>query len=119
MPLSRMCTLTKDGSPLPTFIMNIMNFLKANASEAEGIFRKNGVKLRIEEIKLKCARLNSNQTCPEDILDIGQLHDTADALKQYFRDLPECLMTDRLSLMLENSVLGIFFMTILTLEKLF
>lgn len=106
MSLNQICKLTNDNSPLPNFVLDIMNFLKSNAADAEGLFRKNGVKLRIQEIKEKCSKLKADQNVPDGILDIGQLHDLGDALKQYFRELPECLITNRLSIMLENSVLG-------------
>jgi deleted in liver cancer protein len=38
------------------------------------------------------------------LLNDSQLNDLADSLKRYFRELPECLFTNRLSKMLENVV---------------
>ncbi|KAI1717332.1 rhoGAP domain-containing protein [Ditylenchus destructor] len=103
-PLSEISSKTDDGNPLPRFVTDIMEFLMLNAANAEGIFRKNGVKLRIEEIKLRCSKLNPNDPIPEDLLSKSQLHDLADSLKQYFRLLPECLMTHSVSIMLENAI---------------
>jgi len=83
-----------------------MDHLEANASQAEGVFRRNGVKLRIHEIKEQCGKLDVNDPLGEDVIAHSQLHDLADSLKQYFRDLPECLMTDRISNWLEQSARG-------------
>lgn len=57
-----------------------------------GLFRKSGVKSRIQALR----QMNENA---EDYVNYeGQsAYDVADMLKQYFRDLPEPLMTNKLS----------------------
>uniref|UniRef100_A0A915ENH3 Rho-GAP domain-containing protein n=1 Tax=Ditylenchus dipsaci TaxID=166011 RepID=A0A915ENH3_9BILA len=104
MPLSAVCSKTNTGCPLPVFVTGLMDYLVENAAGAEGIFRKNGVKRAIQEIKERCSALSVNDPVPSDLISSSQLNDLADALKQYFRELPECLMTEKVSIMLENSV---------------
>lgn len=57
-----------------------------------GLFRKSGVKSRIQALR------QMNETCADGVNYEGQsAYDVADMLKQYFRDLPEPLMTSKLS----------------------
>ncbi|VDK55770.1 unnamed protein product [Cylicostephanus goldi] len=68
------------------------------APDTVGIFRKNGVKSRILEVRMLCDRdAEADVFVDENRLDPGQVHDVADTLKQYLRELPEPLMTTRLS----------------------
>ena len=57
-----------------------------------GLFRKSGVKSRIQALR------EMNQSTPGAVDYTGQSpYDVADMLKQYFRDLPEPLLTSKLS----------------------
>lgn len=57
-----------------------------------GLFRKSGVKSRIQALR------QMNESAIDCVSYEGQsAYDVADMLKQYFRDLPEPLMTNKLS----------------------
>lgn len=57
-----------------------------------GLFRKSGVKSRIQALR------QMNESAIDCVNYEGQsAYDVADMLKQYFRDLPEPLMTNKLS----------------------
>ena len=91
VPLSGIMQST--GQPLPQKILEAMRFIKKKSQVEVGIFRKNGVKTRINKIKElidknESINFNSNEYTTFDI---------ADTIKLYFRDLPECLITNKLS----------------------
>ena len=50
--------LQRTGQPLPHCILNVMRYLRNNCSDAVGIFRKPGVRTRIQKIR---AELEANQ----------------------------------------------------------
>ncbi|CAG9855132.1 unnamed protein product [Phyllotreta striolata] len=79
------------GKILPRHIEEAMQWLQENASDQVGIFRKSGVKSRIQMLRNK---IESNS-----MIDYTeqQCYDVADMLKQYFRELPEMLFTAKLS----------------------
>uniref|UniRef100_A0A158PB52 Rho-GAP domain-containing protein n=1 Tax=Angiostrongylus cantonensis TaxID=6313 RepID=A0A158PB52_ANGCA len=80
------------------YCIQILRFLRQMAPDTVGIFRKNGVKSRILELRTICDRDSDVDVFVEEYrLDQGQVHDVADVLKQYLRELPEPLMTARLS----------------------
>jgi deleted in liver cancer protein len=86
--------LQKTGHTLPKGIQAALTWLKINALDQTGIFRKSGVKSRIAKLK---ASIDQTE---EDIIKIfedQQAYDVADVVKQYFRDLPESLLTTKLS----------------------
>lgn len=57
-----------------------------------GIFRKSGVKSRIQNLR------QMNEMSPDNVCYEGQsAYDVADLLKQYFRDLPEPIFTSKLT----------------------
>ena len=57
-----------------------------------GIFRKSGVKSRIQNLR------QMNESSPDNVCYEGQsAYDVADLLKQYFRDLPEPIFTSKLT----------------------
>ncbi|VDM61912.1 unnamed protein product [Angiostrongylus costaricensis] len=86
-----LCVFTTRG-------VQILRFLRQMAPDTVGIFRKNGVKSRILELRTICDRDSDVDVfVEENRLDPGQVHDVADVLKQYLRELPEPLMTARLS----------------------
>lgn len=92
-------TLQRTGQPLPLPIQNAINHLRKTALDSTGLFRKSGVRSRIQKLK------SLNESNPENInYDEQQSYDVADMLKQYFRELPEALLTNKLS----ETFIGIF-----------
>ncbi|EYB95370.1 hypothetical protein Y032_0160g3321 [Ancylostoma ceylanicum] len=88
----------RSGLCLPRTILEVLRYLRQMAPDTVGIFRKNGVKSRILEVRALCDRdADADVFVDENRLDPGQVHDVADMLKQYLRELPEPLMTARLS----------------------
>lgn len=56
-----------------------------------GLFRKSGVKSRIQALR------QMNESSPEDVnYEDQSAYDVADMVKQFFRDLPEPLLTSKL-----------------------
>ncbi|XP_029622346.1 rho GTPase-activating protein 7 isoform X2 [Salmo trutta] len=85
----------RTGQPLPQSIQQAMRYLRSQCLDQVGLFRKSGVKSRIQALR------QMNETCGADGSGVsyeGQsAYDVADMLKQYFRDLPEPLLTSKLS----------------------
>ncbi|XP_019765316.2 rho GTPase-activating protein 7 isoform X2 [Dendroctonus ponderosae] len=84
-------TLQRTGQVLPRNIEEALRWLQLNAADQVGIFRKPGVKSRIQTLR----NLVETNICV-DYTD-QQSYDVADMVKQYFRDLPETLLTNKLS----------------------
>uniref|UniRef100_A0A4W5JTA6 DLC1 Rho GTPase activating protein n=1 Tax=Hucho hucho TaxID=62062 RepID=A0A4W5JTA6_9TELE len=84
----------RTGQPLPQSIQQAMRYLRSQCLDQVGLFRKSGVKSRIQALR------QMNETCGADgggVSYEGQsAYDVADMLKQYFRDLPEPLLTSKL-----------------------
>ncbi|XP_060516110.1 rho GTPase-activating protein 7 [Cylas formicarius] len=89
VPLS--VTLQRTGQVLPKTIEEALRWLQQNAADQIGIFRKPGVKSRIQALR----NVVETNECI-DFVD-QQSYDVADMVKQYFRDLPETLLTNKLS----------------------
>ncbi|GMT20021.1 hypothetical protein PFISCL1PPCAC_11318, partial [Pristionchus fissidentatus] len=86
------------GTCIPHCISEIIRYLRVHSPEAVGIFRKNGVKSRINELKaMTDTEKEGDIFQDEQALTASQVHDVADLLKQYLRELPDPLMTTRLS----------------------
>ncbi|GIX74998.1 rho GTPase-activating protein 7 [Caerostris extrusa] len=84
--------LQRTGQPLPVSIQAAIQYLRKTALDATGLFRKSGVRSRIQKLR------NLNESNPEKIsYEEQQAYDVADMLKQYFRELPEALLTNKLS----------------------
>uniref|UniRef100_A0A8C4PYK4 DLC1 Rho GTPase activating protein n=1 Tax=Eptatretus burgeri TaxID=7764 RepID=A0A8C4PYK4_EPTBU len=80
------------GQPLPQGIQQAMRYLRSQCLDQVGLFRKSGVKSRIQALR------DMNESSPEGISYEGQsAYDVADMLKQYFRDLPEPLFASKLA----------------------
>ncbi|XP_073464407.1 rho GTPase-activating protein 7 isoform X2 [Aquarana catesbeiana] len=80
------------GQPLPQCIQQAMRYLRSQCLDQVGLFRKSGVKSRILALR-EIIESNADGSLYE-----GQsAYDVADMLKQYFRDLPEPLLTNKLS----------------------
>nr|XP_045735163.1 stAR-related lipid transfer protein 8 isoform X1 [Mirounga angustirostris] len=82
----------RTGQPLPQSIQQAMRYLRSQCLDQVGIFRKSGVKSRIQNLR------QMNETSPDNVCYDGQsAYDVADLLKQYFRDLPEPIFTSKLT----------------------
>ncbi|XP_072525829.1 rho GTPase-activating protein 7 isoform X2 [Salminus brasiliensis] len=85
----------RSGQPLPQGIQQAMRYLRNQCLDQVGLFRKSGVKSRIQALR------QMNESCGTDGCGVsyeGQsAYDVADMLKQYFRDLPEPLFTSKLT----------------------
>ncbi|XP_051993701.1 rho GTPase-activating protein 7-like isoform X1 [Xyrauchen texanus] len=85
----------RSGQPLPQSIQQAMHYLQSQCLDQVGLFRKSGVKSRIQALR------QMNESCGTGGGGVnyeGQsAYDVADMLKQYFRDLPEPLLTSKLS----------------------
>ncbi|XP_049886001.1 rho GTPase-activating protein 7 isoform X2 [Pectinophora gossypiella] len=103
-------SLQRTGHALPKPIQCALTWLKTNAMDQMGIFRKAGVKSRIAKLRTLVeaagaanapfAIENLNTTEPNQSslsFDGSQAHDVADMVKQYFRELPDALLTNKLS----------------------
>ncbi|CAL8093078.1 unnamed protein product [Calicophoron daubneyi] len=85
------------GYPLPAAVVHMMNHLERIGTTAHGIFRRPGGKIRTQALREEIERdLTWNN------FDDWQPYDVADLLKQFFRELPECLLTSKLSVVLVN-----------------
>ncbi|XP_010591038.3 stAR-related lipid transfer protein 8 isoform X1 [Loxodonta africana] len=84
--------MQRTGQPLPQSIQQAMRYLRSQCLDQVGIFRKSGVKSRIQNLR------QMNETSPDNVCYEGQsAYDVADLLKQYFRDLPEPIFTSKLT----------------------
>lgn len=84
--------LQRSGQPLPSVIETAIRHLQKTSLNCTGLFRKSGVRSRIQKLR------NLNETNPDSsVYENQQAYDIADMLKQYFRELPEALLTNKLS----------------------
>ncbi|KAM5146014.1 stAR-related lipid transfer protein 8 [Mantella aurantiaca] len=82
----------RTGQPLPQSIQQAMRYIRSQCLDQVGIFRKSGVKSRIQLLR------QMNESSPDNVSYVGQsAYDVADLLKQYFRDLPEPIFTSKLT----------------------
>ncbi|MGH0153072.1 UNVERIFIED_CONTAM: hypothetical protein FKN15_040988 [Acipenser sinensis] len=82
----------RTGQPLPQCIQQAMRYLRSQCLDQVGLFRKSGVKSRIQALR------QMNESCTDSIsYEEQSAFDVADMVKQYFRDLPEPLLTSKLS----------------------
>nr|CAD7601980.1 unnamed protein product [Timema genevievae] len=85
-------SLQRNGQALPKCIQAALRWLRVNSLDQVGLFRKSGVRSRIQKLKLIA------ESQGESISYEGQqAYDVADMVKQYFRELPEALLTNKLS----------------------
>ncbi|KAJ7320251.1 hypothetical protein JRQ81_019762, partial [Phrynocephalus forsythii] len=81
----------RTGQPLPQGIQQALHYLRNNCLDQVGLFRKSGVKSRIQALR------QINESSPENVCYEDQsAYDVADMVKQFFRDLPEPLLTSKL-----------------------
>ena len=103
VPLS--VTVQRTAEALPKPILSAMHYLRQSALDQVGLFRKSGVRSRIAKLKELCEAWSWECSGPsgddrdDHPVDFSehQPYDVADMVKQYFRELPEALMTNKLS----------------------
>ncbi|XP_067288952.1 stAR-related lipid transfer protein 13 isoform X2 [Pseudorasbora parva] len=79
------------GCPLPLSLQLALRFLRSQCLDQVGLFRKSGVKSRILALRQMC------DSSPENVSYEDQsAYDVADMVKQFFRDLPEPLLTSKM-----------------------
>ncbi|XP_037707733.1 rho GTPase-activating protein 7 isoform X2 [Drosophila subpulchrella] len=88
--------LQRSGQTLPMAVRAAFRWLQLNALDQVGIFRKSGGKSRIIKLREQIEITDSTAECM-DVFDLQQAYDVADMLKQYFRELPESLLTTKMS----------------------
>ncbi|KAM6985956.1 stAR-related lipid transfer protein 13 [Aplochiton taeniatus] len=79
------------GQPLPLCLQQALAHLRTQCLDQVGLFRKSGVKSRIQALRQQCDLTPDLVTLEEQ-----SAYDVADLVKQFFRDLPEPLLTSRL-----------------------
>lgn len=87
-----LANVQQTGKVLPEFIIEALDWLQMNAIDQVGIFRKSGGRSRIHKLKMM-----AESRSPKMNFDSQQPHDVADMVKQYFRELPDALLTNKLS----------------------
>ncbi|XP_074941023.1 stAR-related lipid transfer protein 13 isoform X1 [Phalacrocorax aristotelis] len=81
----------RTGQPLPQSIQQALRYLRSNCLDQVGLFRKSGVKSRIQALR------QMNESSPDNVnYEDQSAYDVADMVKQFFRDLPEPLLTSKL-----------------------
>ncbi|XP_017968484.1 uncharacterized protein LOC108659858 [Drosophila navojoa] len=88
--------LQRSGQALPMAVRAAFRWLQLNALDQVGLFRKSGGKSRIMKLREQIELTDSTAECM-DVFDLQQAYDVADMLKQYFRELPESLLTTKMS----------------------
>eukprot|EP00062_Callorhinchus_milii_P026729 gi/632989184/ref/XP_007883513.1/ PREDICTED: stAR-related lipid transfer protein 8-like [Callorhinchus milii] len=82
----------RSGQPLPQGIQQALRYLRSQCRQQVGIFRKSGVKSRIQVLR----ELNEGRPEHTDYTTHSP-YDVADMLKQYFRDLPQPVFSSKLT----------------------
>jgi hypothetical protein len=77
------------GQILPVAITNALQYVRMNAGKCEGLFRKPGVKSKIDRLRSQIETTNGYNG--DSSLETIKFDD-ADVIRQYFRELPECLI---------------------------
>ncbi|XP_011606887.2 stAR-related lipid transfer protein 13 isoform X2 [Takifugu rubripes] len=81
----------RSGHPLPLGLQKALRYLRSQCLDQVGLFRKSGVKSRIQALR------QMNESSPDNVnYDDQSAYDVADMVKQFFRDLPEPLLTSKL-----------------------
>ncbi|XP_036379847.1 stAR-related lipid transfer protein 13 isoform X2 [Megalops cyprinoides] len=81
----------RSGQPLPLSVQQALRYLRSQCLDQVGLFRKSGVKSRIQTLR------QMNENSPDNVnYEDQSAYDVADMVKQFFRDLPEPLLTSKL-----------------------
>jgi hypothetical protein len=78
------------GHILPIGIVNALQYVRMHAGKCDGLFRKPGVKSQIDHLRTRIETTNSSMEIIK--FDEYQPFVVADVIRQYFRELPECLI---------------------------
>ncbi|XP_061103892.1 rho GTPase-activating protein 7 [Conger conger] len=84
-------TAQQTGYPLPPGILKALHYLRAEGLGQVGLFRKSGVKSRIQQLR---EMVEAEQGAVS--FEGQSAFDVADMVKQYFRDLPEPVFSSKL-----------------------
>lgn len=76
------------GEVLPKSICSAFQYVRLHAGKCDGLFRKPGVKSKIDRLRKQIEENPVDQIQFEDF----QPFVVADVIRQYFRELPECLI---------------------------
>ncbi|KAL4240161.1 Unconventional myosin-IXa [Mactra antiquata] len=79
---------TRSDRKVPLIVEACIEFLTENALETEGIFRLPGRMLLVRDLKDRYDEGEKVVLSPDDV----DIHSVASLLKQYLRELPECLI---------------------------
>lgn len=71
-------------------IINALQYVRIHAGKCDGLFRKPGVKSKIDHLRTQIETTDSLFNTIK--FDDYQPFVVADVIRQYFRELPECLM---------------------------
>uniref|UniRef100_A0A182JGK9 Rho-GAP domain-containing protein n=1 Tax=Anopheles atroparvus TaxID=41427 RepID=A0A182JGK9_ANOAO len=88
--------LQKYGSTVPYTIRMAFAWLERNALDQSGLFRRSGMKSRILNLK-SIIEASNDVGFRSEMFDEYHAYDVADLVKQYFRELPDPLLTAKLS----------------------
>uniref|UniRef100_A0A3B3CZJ9 StAR-related lipid transfer protein 13 n=1 Tax=Oryzias melastigma TaxID=30732 RepID=A0A3B3CZJ9_ORYME len=81
----------RSGQPLPLGLQQALRYLRSRCLDQVGLFRKSGVKSRIQALR------QMNESSADNVnYEDQSAYDVADMVKQFFRDLPEPLLTNKL-----------------------
>ncbi len=71
-------------------IINALQYVRMHAGKCDGLFRKPGVKSKIDHLRTRIETTD----CSLEIINFDgyQPFVVADVIRQYFRELPECLI---------------------------
>ncbi|CAF1012171.1 unnamed protein product [Rotaria magnacalcarata] len=93
------------GHVLPMSIVNALQYLRINAGKCDGLFRKPGVKSKIDHLRSQIELKNDSygeQHAETIKFDDYQPFVVADVIRQYFRELPECIIPPSITSLLCN-----------------
>lgn len=88
------------GEILPPAISNALQYVRSHAGKCDGLFRKPGVKSKIDRLRGQIETCNDSATLETIKFDEYQPFVVADVIRQYFRELPECLIPPLLTRLL-------------------
>ena len=88
------------GHLLPIGIVNALEYILQHAGKCDGLFRKPGVKSKIDQLRSEIERIDySLESIP---FDQYPPYVIADVIRQYFRELSECLIPPSLTRLLAD-----------------
>lgn len=92
----------RTGYILPIAIQNAFEYVRVFAGKCDGLFRKPGAKSKIDELRQQIEL--GNQSFEISQFNEYQPYVVADVIRQYFRELPECLIPPTITRLLCDSL---------------